>query len=393
MNQELITILNKFALGQTTAEENDFFNKWLQAANEADYEMVLDLYQSILVQNSYTEDQDLVLLQKITQSILDYPEYERKPKVNMVRNFARIAVAAALIGSTILTALWYYEKPTSGLVEKQAFHKNDVVPGTNKAVLTLSNGSQVLLSNSKRDIVLDDKNGVIGKNRGGQLIYTRSGNSARRNTITNVYNTIMTPRAGQYQVVLSDGTKVWLNAESSIKFPVTFIGSKREVELTGEAYFEVTKSPKPFRVISREQAVEVLGTHFNINTYPEENITKTTLLEGAVKITKGLEKIQLRPGQESKIVNGRIEVTDDADIQAAIAWKNGEFQFNDTDLKSIMRQLERWYDLDVNYADIPATRFNGSISRNVNVSKVLKMLELTGKIHFKLDGRRVSIMH
>jgi ferric-dicitrate binding protein FerR (iron transport regulator) len=212
------------------------------------------------------------------------------------------------------------------------------------------------------------------------------------------YNTITTPRGGQYQVTLSDGTKVWLNAASSIRFPVLFTGNERKVEITGEAYFEVAKNvSKPFKVKTISSEVEVLGTHFNVNAYDDEAVAKTTLLEGLVKVsvpqTGGkLAARFLQPGQQSGITkDGRISVLNNADTEEAVAWKNGRFQFRSADLKSILRQISRWYDVDVVYKGNVDLHFTGQLTRDDYVSKVFDKLALTGEVHFKIEGKKIIV--
>jgi len=207
-----------------------------------------------------------------------------------------------------------------------------------------------------------------------------------------VYNTATTPRGGQYQFILSDGTKVWLNSASSIKYPVQFIGNERKVELTGEAYFEVVHNAKmPFRVVSNGQTVEDLGTHFNINAYNDENVIKTTLLEGSVKVSSAAGNNTIKPGQQAVLNNGNISVINDADLDAAVAWKNGFFYFDDNNIQEVMRQLARWYDVDIKCeGELPSRQFSGEISRNVKASQILDILSFK-KIHYKIDGKSIVI--
>ena len=231
----------------------------------------------------------------------------------------------------------------------------------------------------------------IAKTGAGQIVYTILNNDdVKSNKVA--FNTIQTPRGGQYQVVLPDGTKVWLNAASSLKYPEVFMGNTRTVELSGEAYFEVSKNKAmPFHVKSKFQDVEVLGTHFNINSYMDEQTIKTTLLEGSVKVSNLKSLKILKPGQQSIAgisENSLIKLASEVDTDDETAWKNGLFQFNNSDLKIILNQLERWYDIKIDYASIPAKRYNGMISRKVKLSEVLKMLEKTGNIKFEVTSVR-----
>ncbi|HQW44934.1 MAG TPA: FecR domain-containing protein, partial [Chitinophagaceae bacterium] len=207
-----------------------------------------------------------------------------------------------------------------------------------------------------------------------------------------------TPRGGQYQVTLSDGTQVWLNAASSIRFPVVFTGTERKVEITGEAYFEVAKNKAmPFKVTAGSSEVEVLGTHFNINSYTDEPYIKTTLLEGSVKVTvpasaAGQSSKILQYGQQTAVnKEGKISVLNNADLEEAVAWKNGRFQFKSADLKTILRQISRWYDADVEYRGNVNIHFTGQLPRNDNVNKVFEKLALTGEVNFKVEGKKIIV--
>jgi ferric-dicitrate binding protein FerR (iron transport regulator) len=268
-------------------------------------------------------------------------------------------------------------------------NKNDVGPGTNKAILTLANGSSIILDSAANGTLTTQGNSKILK-LNGMLSY-----SALKNKPSEVlYNTISTPRGGQYQLMLSDGSKVWLNAASSLRFPASFAGKERKVELLGEAYFEVAKNAAmPFKVKVNGMEVEVLGTHFNINSYENESTVRTTLLEGSVKINKNNSSSLLKPGQQAQVNKaGEIKIINNVDVEEAIAWKEGKFQFDRADIHDIMRQLARWYDVDVEYKGSVSSHFGGTISRDVNLSQVLNMLHLTGEVKFQIEDRKVIVM-
>lgn len=268
-------------------------------------------------------------------------------------------------------------------------------PGVNGAVLTLSNGETIVLDSAG--------NGPLARqgqtrlvNQGGQIVYQEEGKDTAE-----LYNTISTPRGRQFKIVLADGSRVWLNASSSIRYPVTFRGGQRRVEVTGEAYFEVEAFKEPFIVRINGGAgetkqnpseVQVLGTKFNINAYHDELSTSVSLLEGAIKVSSGNINNVLRPGQQARLdQQGFLHVIQNADMDAIIAWKTGSFSFKHADLSTIMRQLSRWYDVDVVYnGTIPQRLFGGEISRNADLSDVLKILELS-KVHFKLEGRNIMV--
>ena len=274
---------------------------------------------------------------------------------------------------------------------------NDVLPGGNKAILTLANGSQIVLDSASNGIVAQQGNTEVMKLANGQLVYKGAGDQA--NEV--LYNTMVTPHGGQYRLVLSDGSRVWLNAVSSIRFPTVFIGKERTVEITGEAYFEIAKDlSRTFRVFVRPLSgngvmeVAVLGTHFNINAYKDEPTIKTTLLEGRVKVSMGTNPTIINPGQQAQAQlnnSGIIKVINDADVAEAVAWKDGRFEFRDADLKTIMRQIMRWYDVDVEYqGNIPDRYFTADISRNKTLSGVMEILKLSD-IDFKLEGKKLTV--
>jgi transmembrane sensor len=266
-----------------------------------------------------------------------------------------------------------------------------IQPGSNQAVLILASGRKVSLNGIKSGLIAHQGTVTVSKNDEGQLSY----NNANQNSVSAAENTLQTPRGGQYHLTLSDGSQIWLNASSSISFPVSFKGAaRREVQITGEAYFEVAKDKlHPFAVRSGNQTVEVLGTHFNINSYADEPSVSTTLLEGSVKVSDNSSGKMglLKPGQEC-IHTGPNIVIQDADTEEAIAWKNGYFMFSGEGITSIMRKLSRWYDVDIIYnGTMPTDKFEGTINRFASVQQVLKKLELTDRVHFKIIERRIIV--
>ncbi len=306
----------------------------------------------------------------------------------------RIAVAASIILCLSAAVFFMLHKAS---VQQQIVgnepSKNDLTPGGNKAILTLSTGQQIVLTGARNGKLAQQGDAAITKTADGQIVYGMANGSAAAEVS---YNTTSTPRGGQFRVVLTDGTKVWLNAASSVTYPTAFTGADREVEITGEVYFEVAhNAAKPFRVKSNGQIVEVLGTHFNINAYKDEPVITTTLFEGSVKVNKGTASALLKPGQQSSVTengnNLNIKITDNADLDQALAWKNGEFSFNKTNIQFVMRQIARWYDVDIEYAGkIPDKRLSGTFSRNMNASKALSLLEFTG-VNFKIEGRKIIV--
>jgi transmembrane sensor len=305
-------------------------------------------------------------------------------------SYAQISVAASVL-LIIGVGLYFYQSSRPHKAIKQSQYTYVVKPGSNKAYLTLGNGKRIALDNSVNHKLAKEPGTIISKSANGQLIYTVDNVTGQQQDLT--YNTVETPRGGQFQVNLPDGSKVWLNAASSIRFPTVFNSNERKVELKGEAYFEVAKNKeKPFRVSTVNQVVEVLGTHFNVNAYRDESFEKTTLLEGSVRINKGTETVLLKPGQQSRLnKNTGIKVSE-ADSEEVIAWKNGMFQFNNADIKTIMRQIARWYDVDISYeANINTdVRFNGEIPRNAAIREILDMLDFA-EIKFKIQGNKIII--
>ncbi|HEY0176147.1 MAG TPA: FecR domain-containing protein, partial [Pedobacter sp.] len=267
-------------------------------------------------------------------------------------------------------------------------------PGGNKAVLTLADGSKISLTDAVNGALAEQAGITVNKTKDGQLIYTVS--KIRPGTDSAAYNTIETPKGGQYQVILPDGTSVWLNAASSLRYPAFFTGNERKVQLEGEAYFEVAKNPAmPFRIVSKGQVAEVLGTHFNINSYQDEPGIKTTLLEGSVRVlnSRSHTAVLLKPGQQSNTAIDGTTTLRNVNPEQYVAWKSGKFIFADANIESIMRQVSRWYNVEIEYkGDISKEKFGGRASRFTNVSELLEILELTDQVHFDIHGRRIIVM-
>lgn len=317
---------------------------------------------------------------------------------NRIHRKPLLRVAVAALSLLILAAgifHWFGQgkKPGRQLAtanNDSAKYENDVPPGGHKATLTLSDGSTIVLDSIRKGSVAYQGNSKILKTDSGRLEYTAG---AAHTEAAAVFNTISTPRGGQYAVVLADGSKVWLNAASSLRFPTSFTGRTREVTLTGEGYFEIAPDKeKPFSVRVGSARIEVLGTHFNVMAYDAGNDIETTLLEGAVKMRYADKAAILKPGQQAVLNTGKGTIRVEAgNIDGAIAWKNGLFQFDNSNLETIMKQIARWYDVEVVYEDeTPSRRFTGKMSRNVSLQHVLKVLELS-KVNFKLDGRKIIV--
>jgi hypothetical protein len=308
---------------------------------------------------------------------------------------AGLKSAAAAILLFFAFGIYFYRSPEAAPNEQKVMKPADPLPGGSKAVLTLSNGTQIILDDIAIGKLAVQGNITIFKSENGQVIYDAS--AAANETGEAGNNTISTPRGGQYQVILPDGSKVWLNSDSSINFPTSFTGAQRNVSLTGEAYFEVASNPqKPFNVSANRSKISVLGTHFNLMAYSDEAFLRATLLEGSIRVSSGAASLLVKPGEQADIKSENIIVSE-ADIAGSIAWKNGYFYFKKTDIKAVMRQISRWYDLDVEYrGEIPKTEFSGKMYRNVNATKVLEILSYF-KVNYRLEeagssGRRKIII-
>lgn len=298
------------------------------------------------------------------------------------------AAAAAVFALIVGSYYWMSDQmPVNEDIEEQSA-SYVIKPGGNKAVLTLADGSHIELDSSREGKLTTQGGALVVNNRSSILAYGANKNG----TGELVYNTLSTPRGGQYCLVLSDGTRVWLNANSSIRFPATFNGDRRSVSITGEAYFEVAKNKtKPFLVTAKEATISVLGTHFNIMAYEDENMMTTTLLEGAVKVSKGDRFKILRPGVQAQIFHDETIKTQIVDVDEEMAWKNGWFNFNSWDIQRIMRQISRWYDIDVVYeGKVPTGHYSGIVSRENNISQVLQIMK-AGGVDFKIEDRKIIV--
>lgn len=329
--------------------------------------------------------------EQIFSNIMKSAFVEKLPHKNYnTLNWVAAAVVLFFIGFAI-----YFLKPENKIqaTVTTIHHPGIILPGSNKAELTLANGKKIILKNSSGSQITTAGGTTIIRLDKGQLAFSGSIQAADEGGLP-AYNILSTPTGGQYQVTLPDGTRVWLNASSSLRFPTAFNGKTRHVELTGEGYFEVAKDKsKPFSVDVNNGEIKVLGTHFNIMGYQDEASTNTTLLEGSVQITRGKNIRMLIPGEQARVDNeSHIQITP-VDPAAAIEWKNGNFNFSHEKIQSIMRKLSRWYNISVEYQGKPTTEgFVGTLPRSKNLNEVLNTLESTGLVHFKIEERRVVVM-
>jgi transmembrane sensor len=378
--QEFLTLLQKFNEGSASEEEKAFLLAYYNL-----FEAKSDITEML------SEDKRDQLKKQIKTGLdakIARSSHQVKRPFLLFRQIAAAAILIILLGAGVTFYL-----VRTGFFKGRNYAKNIVSPGGNKAILTLANGTQIILSNVKNGVLTLQNGTVIKKTANGQLVYDAS--ASGNNVIA--YNTITTPRGGQYTVILPDSSKVYLNSASSLRFPTSFAGTFRQVSLTGEAYFEISHNKnKPFMVASAGQTVKVLGTHFDINAYADERAIKTTLLEGSVNITASGKSVVLVPGQQSQVIQSRnldtlINVVQNANVDEAVAWKNGYFQFENADLQTIMRQFSRWYDVKVVYeGQFRGRLFSGQIHRNLNAEQALELLNYAN-VHFNIDGKTITV--
>lgn len=402
-SQELKRLLEQLATGTLTAEQDVAFQELLKQASREEYLSILATWEETLEQYPAAQLPDEALIQRLENSLNKentpiIPLY--KKEVERVKPAASryLAIAAAVLVLLSVALLFYTKREKLTQKELSALGLNDAAPGGNKAILTLADGRRINLDAAGTGAIASQSGITIEKTNDGQLIYNVTGGAApstHGSTGTLNHNTISTPKGGQYRVNLPDGSTVWLNAASSLRYPVLFAADERSVELTGEAYFEIAKDKnKPFRVHSKQQTVEVLGTHFNVSSYPDEESTLTTLLEGSIKVVNPINQrmLTLKPGQQSTVDAVTMTATT-VDTEESVAWKNGLFVFNAESIPSVMRKISRWYDMEVIYeGNVKDQDLKGTVDRFKNLSEVLETLELTGVVHFKIEGRRITVI-
>lgn len=375
--QELLLLLDVDTIPDTLS--NQFKELWSQSAVE-----------SIAPSDAVWDDK----MKSLINQLQEIPVKKLSPRFNIKW------VAAAAILFFVSTGIYYALKDREvPAIAKNNTAKTDtakgVLPGGNKAVLLLADGTAIVLDSSSNGSIASQGATNVIKLNTGQLVY-RSADG--KNDVV-LFNTLTTPRGGQYQVTLADGTVVWLNSGSSLRYPTVFAGAERRVEITGEAYFEVAKKTnQPFKVkinLASGQGGEivVIGTHFNVNAYDDEPAVNTTLFEGSVKVNNAAGTNFIKPGQQlqyNKLKQNKID--NNPDMEQVIAWKEGRFQFENADINQVMRQLTRWYDIEVEFKGNITTHFGGTIPRNVNILKVLHLLEATGEVHFKVNDKKITIL-
>jgi len=382
--QELSNLVKDDHTGDVSRQLEDLLQEELSTAPTNDYDSE---YWDNIAGNVLSSDHAAVA-----------PQAPPAPVIRLRRlRWIPAAAAALLLLSAGLYWLLRPVVPSPIITVTTPAIKNDVAPGGNKAILILADGTQLPLDSAGGEPLTQQGNTRISRPTGGQLMYTSLAGKHSPSTAPS-YNTLRTPRGGQFQVTLPDGTKVWLNAASSLKYPVAFNGGSRQVQLTGEAYFEVAQhADMPFKVKVHTGAdsleVLVLGTQFNIMAYEDEATVNTTLLQGAVKINSNNSSKQLSPGQGALLnkQDHMLSILPHVNTEEAVAWKNGFLQLEGNDITSAMRLIARWYDMEVVYQAPVAAHFRGIIPRNVPISKVLKMMEMTGEVHFEIRGKQIIV--
>ncbi|MBS1603390.1 MAG: FecR domain-containing protein [Bacteroidetes bacterium] len=400
---------------ELSPEENAFLQQWLQAAPGRE-EMIDDIRnQTDWMKDSLQQMQqtpDSRIWDKVSSRLEDegyWPPENASPGIADItpvvpispnrhwwRKLAAAVAVAAIAGGAYWAAQHRSSSPTTPATQPQLATTTEAQPGGNRATLTLSNGQQINLDNTNNGVVASQGNMNVTKLADGQLAYNKA---SQEKSTESLYNTLSTPRAGQFSLTLPDGSKVWLNNASSIRYPVSFTGAAREVELSGEAYFEIAKDAShPFRVAvhrgDKTSTIEVLGTSFNVMAYADEGSERTTLVEGSVRFVHGDASTLLKPDQQSVLdEKGSLKTLNHVNVAEITAWKNGYFHFDNASLESTMRQLARWYDVDVQYEgkfDNQQFMGMGKIQRNLPLSIVLKGLE-NEHLHFQLEGRKLMV--
>jgi len=384
--ERIAYLVSRFIHNELTDEDRDELDNWISESDD-----------NVLLFEQMTDEKNLARMmaviigvdpakaeERVTQKLA---ERTRKYKQKRVRaKMLAFGSVVIIFGSIIMTLLFTRIHENKPSVVQSFPVSNDVAPGVNRATLILANGKQLVLDSARLGTIAPD----IIKTDSGKIFYSENASAIPAN---DAFNTLIVPQGGQYQVTLPDGSRVWLNAVSSLKYPVHFSGKDRVVELTGEGYFEIAKDPsKPFHVKAGNADIMVLGTHFNINCYENEPEIKTTLLEGSLKVALQNRTELLRPGEQASwINNGSINVAKDISTEDIVAWKSGLFSFHKEDIRSLMRQVARWYNVEVKFNGVVQTHFNATVERSVPLSKLLEILEGTEDVHFKIENRIIIV--
>jgi ferric-dicitrate binding protein FerR (iron transport regulator) len=369
-----------------TDKEHQELDDWI---NSSDHNMKLfeDLTDEQNIESNL-EWMDKVQSERSFKELQESGAFQKPTRKNRM-NPVWIAAASIVLLTMIFLVYRYMSGNRSDNNSIITLETPGLQPGGNRATLTLADGAVIDLTTAKNGSILNKQGSHVNKPADGELVYEEKGSLEAP-----MIHTLSTPVGGQYQLTLSDGTKVWLNAATTLKYPSHFTSSERKVELSGEAYFEVSKNEKqPFYVfLSDSSGVKVLGTHFNVSSYTNENEKQITLLEGSVLVTTKSHTTKLEPGSQAHIVDNLITKSDNVDTEEIVGWKNGLFVFHDVSIETIMRQVERWYNAKVIFKGEIKQQFNATILRNEPLSKLLHLLELNGYVHFKIENKTIYVL-
>jgi len=392
----LTYLFNRYYSGEATAAETDELMSIIKKAktNQELNELLEEAWEKASSRDNFfsKEQSEKIFDLIIGQQNGAQPDDDDNGEQPVFRNFYWWRYAAAAIILIFGFGALYKFRSKSEMQSVAIVQPvlKDVPPGGNRAMLTLADGSTIILDSAANGVLARQGSTEVSKKENGQLVY----NSKKQDNTqtTNQINTLATPKGGQYQIVLPDGSKVWLNSSSSIKFPAVFSKNERKVEVTGEVYFEVVKDKsKPFKVLFENTEIEVLGTSFNVMAYKDEAFSKTTLVEGSVSLTNRNHNRHLKPGQQASVGSSGKITTEEVDIDEAIAWKKGLFYFRDASVEEVMRKAGRWYDIEIEYqGSIPVRQFTGKVSMDVNISELLLMLKYAG-LNCRIENKKIII--
>lgn len=394
--QEIKELFHRFFAGTITPDEKKLLSEWIEKADNQSLEPLMhQAWQTFTPPGTMPGTRADELLHTIMGKTTSEPTSDIGPQSTHIRPGIRIRdrywLAAAVLLAIICSAVYWLDNSPKPVKQVGAVNKKALAPpAATNAVLTLANGKKIMLDSAQNgSLAVQGKTDLV-KLDDGQIAYRGQDAAASLQ-----WNTLTLPRGSRIMaIVLSDGTKVWLNAGSSISYPVAFTSNERRVTVTGETYFEVTKDHlHPFIVENGDNRVEVLGTHFNVHAYEDETNIQITLLEGSITVSNRKEKQTITPGQMAVIETGRhIGITKNADVDRIMAWRNGRFDFAGAEIGTVMRELARWYDLEVEYKEPVHEKFYLETSRNTNAADLLKILETTGGVHFSTAGKKIIVM-
>jgi ferric-dicitrate binding protein FerR (iron transport regulator) len=402
---KIAELIHKHLDETITPAESMLLEEWLleKEANQALFDQLTkkEAINQALARLNEIEEEKAAAFPHIFQQL--HPQAAERASPFRSRKWQYAAAAGVLLCLCMATLVYFnrQHRPAINKGAVTASQKNDIPPGGNKAILKLADGSEITLDSAQNGTLAQQGNMKIIKLDSGRLAY-KGNTGAHRSEV--LYNTIYTPRGGQYQITLPDGSLVWLNAASSLRFPTVFADNERKVELSGEVYFEIAtvynknKKKVPFIIDIKTSSaasngrIAVLGTHFNVMAYDDEKAVEVTLLEGAVNVSGAQSTSRLQPGQQAQLNRlGGLKVVPNADVDAVMAWKNGMFQFHSADLHAVLRQLSRWYDVDVEYRGaVPPREFEGEIQRDLSLSQVLRILE-KNQVHISIEGKKMVV--